>query len=63
MKQARKFFGKKTAQKLGCIENNPLSVIITFLTIYQEVLHSMVDVGPITLWEMFKTLCMGTEVT
>ena len=55
-------FGKKTAQKLDWIENNPLAVILTLLTIYREVLPSMIDVGPITPCELFKTPCMGTAV-
>ena len=37
-KQAGTSFGKKTAQKLDRIENNPLYVIINPLTIYWELL-------------------------
>ena len=48
--QTGKFFGKKTVQKLGRNENNPLAVIVTFLTIYWEVLPSMIDVVTITPW-------------
>ena len=33
-KQLGTSFGKKTAQKLGHINNNPLDVIITLLTLY-----------------------------
>ena len=55
-KQAGTSFEKKTGQKLECIENNPLSIILTFLTIYWEVLTSMIDVGPITPWERSRNL-------
>ena len=47
---------KKTAQKLDLIKNNPLEVIATPFTIYQEVIPLMIDVGPINPWELFKTL-------
>ena len=56
------YFRKKTALKLDRIKNNPLSVIVTLLTIYQEVIPSMINVGPITQWELFKTLFTGTAV-
>ena len=29
---------------------------------YQGAIPSMIDVGPITPWELFKTLCMGTAL-
>ena len=63
LKQAGTSFRKKTAQNIDRIENKSLSVIVTLLMIYQEVLPSMIDVGPITPWGMFKMLCTGTEVT
>ena len=62
-KQAGKSFGKKISQKLDRIENNPLAVIVTFLTIYRQLIHSIIDVGPITPWDMFKMLCTGMAVT
>ena len=62
MKQAGTSFGKKTAQKLDLIENNPLAVIVTLLTIYQELIPSIIDVVPITPWELFKILCTGPAV-
>ena len=55
-------FGKKIVQKLNCIDNNPLVVIATLLTIYLEVLPSIINVGPINPWDLFKTLCTGTTV-
>ena len=55
-------FGKKIAQKLDRIDNTRLDVIVTLLTIYQEVIPSIINVGPITLWELFKTLCTGMAV-
>ena len=61
-KQAGASFGKKTAQKLNCTKNNPLSVIVTLLAIYREVIPSIIDLVPITQWELFKTMCMGTSV-
>ena len=61
-KQSGTSFGKKVAHKLDRIENNPLPVISTLLTVYRELLPAMVDVGPITAWELFKTLCTGTAV-
>ena len=62
-KQLGGSFRKKTAQNLDRIKNNPLATIITLLNIYQEVLPSMIDVGPITPWELLKTLYTGTSVT
>ena len=50
------FFSKKTAQKLNCIKNNPLAIIATLLTIYRLVIPSMINVGPITPWEVFRML-------
>ena len=61
-KQAGTSFGKKTAHKLNRIENNPLSAILTPLTIYWELLISMIDVGQITPWDMFKKLCKGIVI-
>ena len=61
-KQVGKSFGNKTAQKLNRIENNPLDVIVTLLTIYLEVIPSMIDVVLINPWEMFKMLCTGMAV-
>ena len=55
-------FGKNKAQKINSIENNPLAIIVTLLVIYWEVLPSMIDVGPITPWELFKKLCTVTAV-
>ena len=60
LKQSGMSFRKKTAQKLNRIKNNPLSIIVTILTIYWELIPLMIDVGPITPWEFFKTLCMVT---
>ena len=54
---------KNPAQKLEWIKNNPLAVIVNLLTIYREVLPLTIYVKPITLWELFKTLCMGPVVT
>ena len=62
-KQAGTSFGKKTAHKLDRIKEKPLYVILTPLTIYQEVLPSIISVVPITLGELFKTLCTVTVVT
>ena len=56
------YFGNKTAQNLDHIKNNPLAVCVTLLTIYWGVLTSNIDVGPITLWEIFKMMCTGTTV-
>ena len=56
-------FGKKTAQNLDCIENNLLDVIMNLLAIYHEVTPLMIEMLPITPWEMFNMLCMGTRVT
>ena len=61
-KQAGTYFRNKTAQKLDHIENKPLDAIVTLLTIYQELLLSMIDVVPITPWDPLKMLCMGTVV-
>jgi hypothetical protein len=61
-KQSGTSFGKKTAHKLDRIENNPLSLITTLLFVYRELLPSMIDVGPVTAWELFKTMCTGTAV-
>ena len=61
-KQAQTSFRKKTLQKLNNIKNNPLAVIVTLLTIYWELFSSIIDVVPITPWELFKTPCMGTAV-
>ena len=61
-KQAGTSFGKKVAHKLDRIENNPLAVSVTLLFVYRELLPSMIDVGPVTAWELFKTLCTGTAV-
>ena len=61
-KQAETSFGKKTAQNIDRIKNNPLAVNVTLLMIYWEVIPLMINVGPITLWDMFKTLCTGTTV-
>ena len=55
-------FGNKTAQKLNSIKKKKLSAIINLLAINREVLPLTIDVGPITLWDLFKTLCMGTVV-
>ena len=55
-------FGKKTGQNIDRIYNNPLSIIVTLLTIYQEVLPLMINVGPITPWELFNTLFTGMAV-
>ena len=62
VKQAGMYFWKKTAQKLDCIKNSPLSIIIAVLKIYWEVIPLMINVGPITTWELFKMLCTGTAV-
>ena len=61
-KQAKRSFGKKTAQKLDHIKNSPLAVITTLLTIYRELTPPMIDMGPINPWELLKTLCTGTAV-
>ena len=53
---------KKTVQNIYCIKNNTLSAIVTLLTIYWEIILSIIDVGPITPWDLFKTLCTGTSV-
>ena len=55
-------FGNKTAQKLNSIKKKKLSAIINLLAINREVLPLTIDVGPITPWELFKTLWMGTVV-
>ena len=56
-KQAGTSFGKKVAHKLDRIENS-----VTLLFVYREVLPSMIDVGPVTEWELFKTLYTGSSV-
>ena len=61
-KQARTSFGKKVAKKLDRIENNPLTVSVILLFVYRELLPSMIDVGPVPTWELFKTLCPDTAV-
>ena len=61
-KQAGMSFGKKTSQKLDHTKNNPLAIIVTLLKIYREVFPSIINVGTITPWELFKTLCMVTAV-
>ena len=48
--------------KIDPIDKNPLVIIVTLLTIYQELLPSIIDVGLITPCELFKTLFMGTAV-
>ena len=48
--------------KIDPIDKNPLVIIVTLLTIYQELLPSIIDVGLITPCELFKTLCTGTAV-
>ena len=53
---------KNTVQKLDRIEKKTLAEIVTLLTIYREVLLSIIDVGPITPWELFNTLCTGMSV-
>ena len=52
-----------TAQKLGHIEKKNLAVIVTLLTIYWEVVFSMIDVVLITPWELLKMLYTGMAVT
>ena len=61
-KQAETSSSKKKSHKLDHIKNNPLAVTITLLMIYQEVLPLMIYVGPITLWEFFKTFLTGSAV-
>ena len=55
-KQEGTFYGKDTSQKLDLIENNSLLVIVTILKIYKEIIPLVIDVGPITLCDLFKTL-------
>ena len=43
-------------QILDRINNNPLDVITTLLTIYRELLLLMIEVGPITTWELFTIM-------
>ena len=62
MKQSGTSFGKKIAKKLNRTENNPLDIIVTLLTIYRESLPSIIDVVPITMWEIFKTTYTGMEL-
>ena len=61
-KQVGTYFGKKTAEKLNHIENNPFAVIVTFLMIHQELIPSMIDAVSITPGGLFKMLCMGMVV-
>ena len=62
-KQAGTSFGKKTVHNPDITKNNPLYVIPTLLIMYREVPPSMIDVGLIIPWDIFKTLCAGTSVT
>ena len=61
-KQEGTSFVNNIARKLDRIKNNPLDIIVTLLTIYQEVLPSIIYVGLIAKWELCKTMCMGTAV-
>ena len=61
-KQSRVSFKKKTAQNLACIKKKPLSIIIILLMLYLGVIRLMIDVRPITPWELFKALCTGMAV-
>ena len=61
-KEAGTSFGNKTAQKLVCIDNKPLDLRITLLTIHWEVIPSIIDVEPITTLELFKMMCTKTAV-
>ena len=61
-KQAGTLFGKKVAHKLDRIENNLLAVSVTILFVYQELLPSMMDVGSVSTWELFKILYTCTAV-
>ena len=54
--------GKKKLQKINLIDNNPLSIIVTLLTIYWEVIPLTIGVWLITPWKMFTTLGTGTAV-
>ena len=61
-KQSGMSFGKKTAQKLNPIEKPPLTVVVTVLMIYWEVIPSMIYMVLIPMWDMFKALFTGTAV-
>ena len=61
-KKVGMFFRKKKSQKLNRIENNPLAMIVTFLTIYHKLILLMIDVVPITPWDLFKKMCTGKAV-